>query len=145
MVRIQRWKDLCATSFNSVIICFNLMYNFILQILIMLSLSVLIYLMARTIPRIDESVVISLPKHSFFDKIASKMPLEKFDSMAGKLLEKILRKFKILVMKLDNILTRWLSGFKPNARKEKNVRPSIFDNPDSGSIINKPEEERKDQ
>jgi hypothetical protein len=109
----------------------------------MTSLAVLIYLVARTIPRIDENVTLSVPRNSFFDKLVSKVPLEKFDLMFDNLLEKILRKFKIIVMKLDNILTKWLSGFKPSAFKDKNIRPSIFDNQDS-AIINKTEEDKKE-
>ncbi|MCL5017586.1 MAG: hypothetical protein M1155_02950 [Patescibacteria group bacterium] len=119
------------------------MYNFILQILIMASLAVVIYLVARTIPRIDDNIVLSSPRNSFFDKIISKMPLEKLDLMLNNLLEKMLRKFKILIMKFDNVLTKWLSGFKSDAAKDKNIRPSIFDTPDP-NIINKEEERRRE-
>lgn len=119
------------------------MYDFILQLLIMVSLAVLIYLVARTIPRIDENVVLTASKNSFFGKLVSKIPLEKLDFMFNNLLEKILRRFKIVVMKLDNILTKWLSGFKPNIPNEKNIRPNIFDNPNSVNINNKPEDKRE--
>jgi hypothetical protein len=94
----------------------------------MISLAALIYLVARAIPRIDENIVLSVSRKSFFNRIVSKVPLEKLDLMFNNLLEKILRKFKILVMKFDNVLTKWLSRFKPVTLKEKNIRPNIFNN-----------------
>jgi hypothetical protein len=106
----------------------------------MISLAALIYLVARAIPRIDENVVLSFSRKSFFNRIVSSVPLEKLDLMFNNLLEKILRKFKILVMKFDNVLTKWLSRFKPVTLKEKNIRPNIFNNSDS-VIINKTVEE----
>ena len=102
------------------------MYSFILQFLIMASLAAIIYLIARTIPRIDENVVSGRSKRSFLENLFSKLPLEKIDLMIDNLLEKILRKFKIVVMKTDNVLTRKLSDFKPVVLSEKDSRPNIF-------------------
>ena len=108
------------------------MYSFILQFLIMASLAAIIYLVARTIPRIDENVVLGQSKKSFLENFFSKLPLEKIDLMLDNLLEKILRKFKIVVMKTDNALTRKLSDFKPTGLNEKDLRPNIFENSNSG-------------
>ena len=52
--------------------------------------------------------------------------------MIDNLLEKILRKFKIIVMKTDNALTKKLSDFKPIVPSEKDSRPNIF-SPEGGS------------
>jgi len=92
----------------------------------MVSLAVIIYLVARTIPRIDENVIPGRSKKSFLENFFSKLPLEKIDLMIDNLLEKILRKFKIVVMKTDNALTRKLSDFKPIVPSEKDSRPNIF-------------------
>ncbi|MEK7463063.1 MAG: hypothetical protein AAB621_01710 [Patescibacteria group bacterium] len=108
------------------------MYSFTLQFLIMASLAAIIYLVARTIPRIDENVVLGHPKKSFLENFFSKLPLEKIDLMFDNLLEKILRKFKIVVMKVDNTLTRRLSNFKSAIVSEKDSRPNIFENSNSG-------------
>ena len=108
------------------------MYSFTLQFLIMTSLAVIIYLVARTIPRIDENIVSSRSNRSFLENFFSKLPLEKIDLMFDNLLEKILRKVKIFVMKMDNTLTRKLSDFKPMAVSEKDSRPNIFENSNSG-------------
>ncbi len=109
----------------------------------MASLAAIIYLVARTIPRIDENVFSNPLKKSFFDGIIAKLPLEKIDLMVNNLFEKILRKFKIAVMKFDNILTRKLSGFKPAATIEKDSRPNIFENKISETGEIKKEEEIK--
>jgi len=111
------------------------MYNFILQFLIMASLAALIYLIARTVPRINDSVFSDPLKKSFFDDIICKLPLEEIDLMVENLFEKSLRKFKIIIMKLDNVLTKKLSGFKASVSNEKDSRPNIF-----GSAEKKTEE-----
>lgn len=103
----------------------------------MTSLSIIIYLVARTIPRIDENIALSQPRKTFLERFFSRLPLEKIDLMFDNLLEKILRKFKIVVMKMDNTLTRKLSDFKPTTLSEKDSRPNIFssesgENPNSG-------------
>jgi len=119
------------------------MYSFILQFLIMASLAAIIYLIARTVPRIDENVISGRSKRSFLENLFSKLPLEKIDLMFDNLLEKILRKFKIVVMRTDNALTRKLSDFKPAAPNEKDSRPNIFENSNSGREDIKQELENK--
>jgi len=109
------------------------MYSFILQSLIMVSLAAIIYLIARTISRIDENVILNRSKGSFLENFFSKLPLEKIDLMFDNLLEKMLRKFKIVVMKTDNALTRKLSDFKPAVSGEKDMRPNIFST-EGGSV-----------
>jgi len=109
------------------------MYSLTLQFIIMTSLAVIIYLVARTIPRIDENIVLGQPKKSFLENFFSKLPLEKIDLMFDNLLEKILRKFKIVVMRMDNTLTRKLSDFKPMISGENDSRPNIFSS-EGGSL-----------
>lgn len=109
------------------------MYSFILQFIVMVSLAAIIYLVARTIPRIDENVVLGETKKSFFDDLVPKLPLEKIDLFFSNLLEKMLRRVKIVIMKIDNILTRRISDFKSPASKEKDLRPNIFEN---SSLVN---------
>jgi len=115
------------------------MYDFILQLLIMSSLATIIYLAARAIPRIDESALLSSSKNSAFRNWISNIPLEKIDLMFDNLLEKLLRKIKIVVMKTDNVLTRRLSSFKPDVSGDKNTRPNIFENSGSGNMNDRTE------
>lgn len=99
----------------------------------MASLAAIIYLVARTIPRIDENAITHQSARSFLDSIFSKVPLEKIDLIIDNLLEKMLRKFKIVVMKIDNTLTKKLSSFKQTGPGEKEVRPNIFENSNANS------------
>jgi len=107
----------------------------------MVSLAAIIYLVARAVPRIDESAFSNPLRKSFFDNLVSKLPLEKIDLMVDNLFEKTLRKFKIVVMKLDNVLTKRLSSFKPTILNEKETRPNIFENNISESSEEKKEVE----
>lgn len=105
------------------------MYSFTLQFLIMSSLAAIIYLVARTVPRIDENVILGGEKKSFFDNLISKLPLEKIDLLINNLTEKLLRRIKIVIMKIDNVLTRKISSYKPSSSGKKDLRPNIFENP----------------
>ena len=95
------------------------MYNFILQTIVMASLAVIIYLFARAMPRAVES---SDPKQGgdYIEELLNKLPLEKADALVSMAMEKILRKFKVLILKMDNILTRHLRNLKPTIGAGKN-------------------------
>lgn len=86
------------------------MYNFILQIFIMVSLGTIIFLMARTLPRISETEPANLPKRKI--DWLSHFPLEKIDALLNSFLEKTLRKIKLILMKLDNTVSKQLNKFK---------------------------------
>ena len=101
------------------------MYNFILQILIMLSLWAIIYLIARAAPRVGD-IEESFKKETFhqkLDKLIAKVPFEKMDVFFTVNLEKTLRKIKLLLMKWDNLLTNHLRKLKKSgnggAKEEK--------------------------
>jgi len=104
------------------------MYNFILQIVIVLSLGVIIYLIARTIPRTtNESEVGGLPDQGLpgqrpaggFDKLVSKIPLAKIDAAIDSFLLKLLRKIKVLIMKVDNLLNIYLNKLRKNGQSKE--------------------------
>lgn len=78
------------------------MYNFILQILIFLSLGLIIYLFAKAAPRVSDEPV---PERlNPFDKLMTKIPMAKIDENINSFLSKFLRKFKVVVMKVDNFI-----------------------------------------
>jgi hypothetical protein len=109
------------------------MYNFILQIAIMLSLGTMIYLMARAVPRIgDETSEIIIKPKSKFDQLVSSLPMEKIDAFFNNFIEKLLRKLKLLSIKLDNFSTNYLNKVKKyklnnNLQKNNGEKPSLFD------------------
>jgi hypothetical protein len=82
-------------------------YNPLLQIIVFSSLGLLIYLMARALPRINDA---GAPARGpgFFDRLMSKLPMAKIDENINSFLAKFLRKSKIVVMKIDNFINHQL-------------------------------------
>jgi hypothetical protein len=80
----------------------------------MLSLSVILYLVARTLPRIDdrEAGIPSLKTHWLV------VYLERFDKRFKFYLEKTLRRSGIIVLKLDNVINRKLNKLKKESEAE---------------------------
>jgi len=106
------------------------MYNFILQIAIMLSLGMIIYLMARAVPRVGDEISKPTVK---FDHWFGSLQLEKLDVILSNFLEKLLRKIKLFLMKLDNVTNNYLDKVKQiklngNGQKNKEEKPSLFNN-----------------
>lgn len=87
------------------------MYNFILQIFIMVSLGAMIFLVARALPRISETLNVSKAKSSWLGSF----PFEKIDAAINSFIEKTLRKIKLILMKTDNMVSRQLGKFKKNS------------------------------
>ncbi len=103
------------------------MYNFILQIITMLSLGVMIYLIARAVPRVSEEI----PRpESKVDRWFIFLRIEKIDSLFGNFLEKFLRRIKLIIMKLDNITSDHLDKIKKskinNNGNKSEEKPSLF-------------------
>jgi hypothetical protein len=89
------------------------MYNFTVQITLVTSLAVMIYLLARALPRVsdaDEGAAAG-----FFDRLVDKLPLERIDITISAILEKTLRKSKILVLKLDNAINSYIEQIRKHS------------------------------
>lgn len=83
-------------------------FNFFLDILILVSLGTVIYILAHTLPRISDEK----PKEKDL-KTSKVLPyLEIFDNRFKKISEKGLRTCKIMLLKVDNSLSKKLSKFK---------------------------------
>lgn len=85
----------------------------------MLSLGAILYLMVRALPRITEE---PSEKKNFLDRLAHSDVPEKMDAALNSFLFKFLRKAKILVLKLDNMLSKKLRKIKS---EENDVRSAI--------------------
>jgi hypothetical protein len=81
----------------------------------MVSLGAILYLVARTLPRVDDrdANVPSLRTHWFM------VYLERFDKKFKYYFEKTLRRSGIVVLKLDNMINRKLSKLRKESEKEK--------------------------
>ncbi|MDI6717846.1 MAG: hypothetical protein QMD86_02285 [Patescibacteria group bacterium] len=106
------------------------MFNFLLQIILMLSLGVMVYLAARKVPQISDTIEETGNPHFFgkFDRILGALPLEKLDYLFSQFLEKNIRKMKLFLMKFDNYLNRHLEKFKTAKHIRKHSKKfALFD------------------
>lgn len=89
-----------------------MLYNFILETIIFLSLGIIILCLARTLPRIeDESSAMSFKKDKM-SRLVKRLPLDKMDETLNLVFHKILRRIKVLIMKADNAVTGKLKSFR---------------------------------
>lgn len=114
------------------------MTNFILEIALMLSLGIMVYLFGRAVPRIGDEVS---PSANKFDHWFNSLRLEKVDVIFSNFLEKFLRKIKVVLMQMDNVTSNYLDkirkGNLESNGRNKEGKPSLFDN-------NSKEEEEKE-
>ena len=83
------------------------MANLILELTVMVSLAIIVYLMAAAVPRIEEK------EEEGGKTQRTALPLDKLDNFLIKLKDKLLRRTKILLMKIDNFISRQLKAKKP--------------------------------
>ena len=84
------------------------MQNLFLELTLLISLAVIVYLMSAAIPRIED-------KKEEDDSGGSKrssLPLDKLDEVLLRTKDKLLRKTKVLVMKVDNLISKQLRSKK---------------------------------
>ena len=93
---------------------------FIFTSILMLSLSAVLYLMVRALPRITEEP--NAEQWGLLDRWAHSHIPEKVDAALNGFFLKFLRKLKILVLKMDNGLSSHLEKVKPeNNDKKPNI------------------------
>jgi hypothetical protein len=98
------------------------MFDFTTHIIFVASLIVMVYLLARALPRVADDTG-SVPA-SAFDKLVEKLPLERIDRGLISVFEGMLRKIKILVSKIDNRINRNLDNLRHHspALKQKQAQ-----------------------
>ncbi len=96
------------------------MYDFVVHIVLVGSLAMMIYLLARALPRVtDDNGVMPA---GFFDKMVEKLPLQRLDLIISAFFEKILRKMKILVSKFDNMINGYLAQVRRHSPAVKEAQ-----------------------
>ena len=92
------------------------MVLFVFTLLLMFSLSAVLYLMVRALPRLSEADGVAgggartaAERRSLLDRWAHSEIPEKIDASFNNWLLKFLRKFKVFVLKLDNAVSNHLS------------------------------------
>lgn len=86
------------------------MFDFATHIIFALALGIMVYLLARALPRVVENPG-EVPS-SAFDKLVERLPLEKADRALVSVFEQSLKKSKILVHKLDGAINRNLETLR---------------------------------
>jgi hypothetical protein len=86
---------------------------------LMISLCIVLYLMARALPRIVEEPRAEKP--GFLDRWAHSQIPEKVDVALNGFLLKFLRKLKVLVLKLDNTLSKHLQKVRTDESGKKSA------------------------
>jgi hypothetical protein len=95
------------------------MLEFILINILFISLGGILYIIAKTLPRIDENGDQIIEKKSNLEKfIISDLP-HKFDKNLNFYTGKFFRKLKILILRLDNYLTHKLKNMNLNGEDKK--------------------------
>lgn len=94
------------------------MIRFIIQTLIMLSLAAILYLMAKALPRVSDE-----PENGPANQSRAMLYVEKLDELLKVFLEKILRQFRVWILKLDNFIGQKLNRFKKEIPKETKLPP----------------------
>lgn len=87
------------------------MLQFFITTIFMLSLGTVLYVLVRSLPRIDEEPSGASEQGPFERWIASEIP-ERIDQTVNAFMDKFLRKLKIFLLKVDNSLTNRLQKIK---------------------------------
>ena len=93
------------------------MAMFIVTSVLMVSLSAVLYLMVRTLPRIAEES--PADKRGLLDRWAHSQIPEKVDNAWNRFLSKFLRQIKVFILKIDNSLSGYLQKVKPEDTDKK--------------------------
>ncbi|MBI2604213.1 MAG: hypothetical protein HYW56_01590, partial [Candidatus Harrisonbacteria bacterium] len=91
------------------------MYDFILQIALIVSVGAIIYLFARALPRLPEAETAPIGTPNAVERILRRIPLAKIDAALSAFLEKTLRKMRVLVLKTENLVSAGIRRMRKKA------------------------------
>lgn len=92
------------------------MFTFLLQITMVVCLGLIVYLFGRVVPRISDADVEKAREQSLFHWLVGYF--EKIDEWLIDLFEKFLRRFHIVILKIDNVITKKIGRFRREAEKQ---------------------------
>ena len=99
------------------------MYDFILHLFIFGSLGTAVYVMARGLSRLEEAETVA-PRSGLFDRLLTRLPLEKVDGALSVASEKGLRRLRVVVLRIDNWINAALSRVKRQSGEKQNGQKS---------------------
>jgi len=80
--------------------------------ILMVSLAAILYIFARVLPRIDDTDIEEISSRISFHRVVGY--LEVIDEWFASLSQKFLRRVRVIILKLDNVVGEKLSHFKKN-------------------------------
>jgi hypothetical protein len=92
------------------------MVNYLLEVLMMVSLGLILYLFARALPRVNDADLEAKPTPGLPHWVHEY--LEKIDEWILATIEKTIRRFRLWILKIDNTLSEKLKRFKRETVKE---------------------------
>ncbi|MEK7479058.1 MAG: hypothetical protein AAB634_00775 [Patescibacteria group bacterium] len=120
------------------------MLSFILQILIMLSLGTMLYVIAKTLPRIDDTA----PKELVFTEHWVLRKIERVDKKIKTSSEKFLRRLGVFLLKWENKVNKKVTRLREESAKEttKEVRGvPAFEKEGTPETLEPPKRRRKNR
>ena len=117
------------------------MSYFILEQIFLVSIGVMIYMIVRTLPRVNGFELAQEKEKK--TRPATHFKQEWVDALDKHFiasLEKTLRRMKVWVMKLDNYVSRNLERVSPKRNGDQDNQPSIFEDKDQNSEEHSKEE-----
>lgn len=96
------------------------MYSLIPQIFLLVGFGIILWLVIKNLPKIKDedikkNIQFSEPRIKK-EKIVQKIPIEKIDAKVNSFLEKFLRRFRIILMKIDTYLQKHLETLKSHSK-----------------------------
>jgi len=95
-----------------------MLYSFIFETIIFLGIGVIIFILARALPRIEDETAPRASQKSRLMYAIQDMPLDKIDDMIKLAIHKTLHKTKILINKADNFIAEKMKATRPNSKKK---------------------------
>ena len=104
------------------------MYDFLLQTIFFVSLGVVVYMLARAVPRVSESGEV-MHVEGRLDRLLARLPLHKIDDRLNALFEKILRTLKVWIMKSENVVDDRMDRLKAHLdhQEKKTESANLFE------------------
>lgn len=103
-----------------------MLYSSILQIIILTGVGIIVLVLARALPRIEDEKEggIIHKKNNILTNLFSRISLDKIDNSINHIFHKTLRKTKIIIMKIDNLITNKLKNIHSDNDKKNGPRIS---------------------
>ncbi len=104
------------------------MYDFLLQTIFFVSLGIVVYVLARAVPRVNESGEV-MHGVGRFDRLLARLPLHQIDDRLNALFEKMLRTLKVWIMKSGNVVDERMGRLKAHVehQEKKTESANLFE------------------